>query len=39
MVYDMQQREQDFYKSLDGLSARTIKNYQAAIRSNFIKSY
>ena len=37
MVCDMRQREQDFYKSLDGLSVRTIKNYQVSIRSSFIK--
>lgn len=33
----MGQREQDFYNSLNGLSARTIRNYQGSIRSSFIK--
>ena len=33
----MRQRELDFYESLNGLSARTIRNYQTSIRSSFIK--
>ena len=37
MVFNMTQREIDFYKSLNGLSERTINNYQTSLRSRFIK--
>ena len=37
MVFNMIKKEIDFYKSLNGLSERTINNYQSSLRSNFIK--